>query len=356
MVLQVSLHCAISPFICTLFVLHATYYSCISITFAMADLHSPPRPESPRPAAPASPHQRPFEFPQLSPDQWDHINDEIRMALQPLHHELASNHALPDQVGDDLITILQEYFNSSGLFSSNSSKSNTAFKRRTSKTLQEAKRLKNSLRKTAFHANASREDRSKFYDALHAYTFLKKKQSDNDQQRSTKYEESRFRKDFWSFSRKVVNNELYHQDSDPAFTKDLADEYYTSRYASSPPAIDVDALGWMGGPPEAACPFDMSPVKPKDIKNILRNRSSRSAPGPDGISYAIIKKLPSVHHILATLYSKLLTNPITPKSWSCANVILIHKKDSVDNPSNFRMIALSSVFGKNVSPDSRHSP
>ena len=92
----------------------------------------------------------------------------------------------------------------------------------------------------------------------------------------------------------------------------------------------------------------IGPIRPKDIKQVLGSKSSNSAPGPDGISYGILKKLPSIHHFLATLYSKLLLNqnPTPPSTWTEAKVILLHKKDSLDNPENFRMIALSSVFGK----------
>ena len=92
--------------------------------------------------------------------------------------------------------------------------------------------------------------------------------------------------------------------------------------------------------------FDLGVIKPKDVKAVINGKSSRSAPGPDGITYGILKKLPCVHHILATLYNKLLSDPTPPSLWTHAKVILLHKKNSTDNPENFRMIALSSVFGK----------
>ena len=74
--------------------------------------------------------------------------------------------------------------------------------------------------------------------------------------------------------------------------------------------------------------------------------SSQSSPGFDGITYTHLRYLSSSRHLLATLFNKLLQAGISPSSWSLARIHLIHKRDSTDNPSNFRPIALTSVVGK----------
>ena len=174
----------------------------------------------------------------------------------------------------------------------------------------EMKKLKNSLRKTAFSSNATRDDRAKFYEALHTYNFLRREQNANKKRRSTKFEESKFRKNFWSFSRNAVNDTLYSTASEPTFSRESANDYFSAKYATQPTPIDTDKLDWWTGPKpdDIQHLFDMGPIRPKDIKQVLGSRSSNSAPGPDGISYGILKKLPSIHHFLATLYSKLLLN------------------------------------------------
>ncbi len=90
----------------------------------------------------------------------------------------------------------------------------------------------------------------------------------------------------------------------------------------------------------------MGPVRPRDIREIVSKKSSTSAPGPDGMLYGFIKKLPSTHHILATLFSKLLVSGDPPEDWSNSNVSLIYKSGEMDNPANFRMISLTSCVGK----------
>ena len=92
--------------------------------------------------------------------------------------------------------------------------------------------------------------------------------------------------------------------------------------------------------------FETSHVKPRDIKNLLHNKKSTSAPGEDKITYGILAKLSSTHYFLATVFSKLLLTNDPPDMWSSSKVILIHKKGDTNEPGNFRMIALTSCVGK----------
>ena len=110
----------------------------------------------------------------------------------------------------------------------------------------------------------------------------------------------------------------------------------------------MNAINWFPYLPTRGnkTPFDMSPIKPKDVRNIIKHKSNSSAPGPDGISYGILKKLPCLHHCFATLYNKILWDGIPPTTWAQSRVTLIYKKGDTNDPANFRMIALSTVFGK----------
>ena len=67
----------------------------------------------------------------------------------------------------------------------------------------------------------------------------------------------------------------------------------------------------------------------------------------DGITYFHLKKLPSCHNFLATLYSKiLLQSHSAPTSWCQGKTILLYKKGDASLPKNFRPIMLTSVIGK----------
>ena len=64
------------------------------------------------------------------------------------------------------------------------------------------------------------------------------------------------------------------------------------------------------------------------------------------ITYGILTKLQSTHHILATLFTKVMENGCPPDTWSESIIKLIHKKGDPKDPRNFRMIALTSTIGK----------
>jgi len=99
--------------------------------------------------------------------------------------------------------------------------------------------------------------------------------------------------------------------------------------------------------PDITSEFDMSPITPKLIKSTLAKCPSKSSPGPDKITYFHLRKLPSTHHFLATLYTKILLKSHTaPQPWCFAKTTLVPKNSDPSTPTNFRPIAMSSVIGK----------
>ena len=134
------------------------------------------------------------------------------------------------------------------------------------------------------------------------------------------------------------------------FNKAKADLHYPSTY-STPKEVHLPDLHWFPPalltPEEAEFePFDLTPFKPRDIRKVLKASNKTSAPGPDGVSFGVLLKLEATHHILATLFSKVLAMGAPPSSWGESVVKLIHKKGDATDPTNFRMIALSGCIGK----------
>ncbi len=121
------------------------------------------------------------------------------------------------------------------------------------------------------------------------------------------------------------------------------------KYGVANPVV-IENLNWFPylplGNDAAYTEFNLNPIRPRDILTILKHKNATSAPGPDGLMYGVLRKLPSTHHLLATLFSKLLVSGDPPLSWSRSNVTLIHKSGDTDKPENFRMISLTSCVGK----------
>ena len=93
----------------------------------------------------------------------------------------------------------------------------------------------------------------------------------------------------------------------------------------------------------------MSPYTQKDIEEALKQKSPHSAPGDDQILYDYLKKMPSTHNFLATLFTGIRDTSVAPDAWSSSKIILIPKDtEHIDtsNPSSFRMISLTANIGK----------
>ena len=93
--------------------------------------------------------------------------------------------------------------------------------------------------------------------------------------------------------------------------------------------------------------YNLAPYKHKDLKNALRNKNLNSAPGYDDIVYSFLMKMPTLHKILATSFTRIRDNGVAPDSWGSSKIILIkkNKDDQDDEPSNFRMISLTLNIG-----------
>ena len=158
-----------------------------------------------------------------------------------------------------------------------------------------------------------------------------------------------YRQDFWKFSKQCCQGTIDDAIQKPTFTKPEADDYYPKKYSNAKPLID-EKIRWFPQIPsettDTSSHFDLSPIRPKLIKQILANKKATSAPGPDGLIYGLLRKLPCTQHFMSTLFTKLLISGEPPESWSSSRVSLIYKANSTADPANFRMISLTPCVGK----------
>ena len=97
-------------------------------------------------------------------------------------------------------------------------------------------------------------------------------------------------------------------------------------------------------------PIDDSLFSPPTNKEIRRKLSSsaNTSPGPDCVEYRHLKRVDPSCSILSLLFNHCFKRRDVPPAWKSATTVLIHKKDSTDDPSNFRPIALMSCLYKLV--------
>ena len=287
-------------------------------------------------------------------DELIELNKLLKQRLAPINYHLGRSNNPEDiqKLGDHANIIIRDFLleHPEAFESVDTNRKSNNYITHTNKTLEEAVRLKNTLRKVIKRPNATPDDKKKFRAALNAIKDLRKLEQKKELIKTARHQEEMYFKNKWEFAKKACKGDLENSVVHPGFNKVTADDFYQSTYSHSK-VIDLTALNWFPTLPvnpedDNFKSFSMEPFKPKDIKKVLMNCNKNSAPGPDGIPYSILLKLPTIHHTLATLFTKVLHNGLPPKSWSESVIKLIHKKGDNNDPSNFRMIALTNCTGK----------
>lgn len=296
-----------------------------------------------------------FRAPALTQDEWTKVDEDLRKEFNEIHGYIgsASNGDDVAKLGDQLNLNLRDFLEASDLPFVKPPPKNSHKTQTHPTTLEEARKLKNFLRRKAFPRkphSGTKEDRQRFRDAVRTVNFLVRKAKQKDEEQSIRSQEHLYRKNFWQFCGKAVNGTLGEIPQEPAFTKEKADGFYPTTYGV-PRLINFNHLDWFPSIPttrstEDSQEFNLHPIRPREVREALKKCNKQSAPGADGIGYDILNKLPSLQHILATLYSKVLEFGSPPRSWSESLVKIINKKGDPGDPKNFRMIALSSTVGK----------
>ena len=219
------------------------------------------------------------------------------------------------------------------------------YKRDPPKSLDEARKVKNKLRKKAKHKDATAEDKQNFNKALKYYNFLLQQKRRRNSRNQARKEENLYRKDFFKFAKAASNGTLEQDQVAPTYSKSVADEYYKNKY-SKPVKIDPEKLSWFLPVQEPRIPYNNSTITPKDVKKIFKNKSPNTCPGEDGLLYGVLAKLPSTHHFLATLYNKTDKSGVAMDISTNCYLVLAHKAGEPSDPGNFRMLAMTSCLAK----------
>ena len=93
--------------------------------------------------------------------------------------------------------------------------------------------------------------------------------------------------------------------------------------------------------------FDLEKPSYQEITSIINNIKSNGSPCPfDHVSVIVLKRCPIMRTIMHKVISYCWSYKIFPNTWKNAFTILIYKKGSNTNPSNFRPITLQPVLAK----------
>ena len=148
-------------------------------------------------------------------------------------------------------------------------------------------------------------------------------------------------------SKKRAARKIFGDDS-PGFdgTLDETTAYFTTTFG--PRDSDTDNLlqELSSFVPSAATDESLFDTpSPSELSQKLKNMAN-SAPGKDRLEYRHLRLLDPRCEILAKIFRHCFLARDVPADWKSATTILIHKKDSTNDPSNIRPIALMSCLYK----------
>ena len=283
---------------------------------------------------------------EIKPKQvdWSRIDDLIATEVRIFHQRLADPKDSIDDIERSLTVMLCSVLAKEGLIE----QPNIRKPRRRRETPIEdlTRTLKNTKNASRHLATTNNREFMALVRAHNKAHVLARKQN---RSRDRCYNESKFRSNPFEFSKRICSQPA--SNVKPSFSSNQCLDFFRSEYSADNCHYQF-LPNWVekyfeSHTTNTSQEFNMEVITPQLVKKVLRKCSSKSTPGANGLAYSHLKHLPSVHHVLATLYTKiLLSNPVCPKSWCVGKIILIHKRGDCSNPRHFRPIAMTSVIGK----------
>ena len=197
--------------------------------------------------------------------------------------------------------------------------------------------------------------RKEFWKLFKLYVKLKKKENLKTEDKRSRFFEKLYKENFWDFSKKACERKLGSQNVSPDFSREDANCFYSERYQTQRNAFSDDFFDLFCARPdedESDTPekpqfeFNLSDFSYDELWNYLKRKPMKKATGPDNVPLWFLKYFSFLLHSLANLFNKFLYLQSAPSVWAKCVFRLIYKKGEASIPSNFRMIAISSVVGK----------
>ena len=155
----------------------------------------------------------------------------------------------------------------------------------------------------------------------------------------------RFRKDPNVFASKLFADSKSEK---PLFSKEVASEFFSSTYRDEERSHVYEPLDSLPRPPPPEIVFNEHCPTFKELSKCVRKKPNGSAAGLNALSYVPYKKCPAIMFTLHKIVKKIWKTKEIPDDWAQAFIILLSKSDVLDDPSEFRPIAITIVSGKIV--------
>jgi hypothetical protein len=162
--------------------------------------------------------------------------------------------------------------------------------------------------------------------------------------RAKKFAKRQFNRDRVKYAKKLFSDQ--RKSSSPTFSKEQGQTYFSNLYHDEERSADFTPLEGMTRPPLPDHAFEVRPPTLREFRASIRGKRNGATPGLNALTYLIYKKCPSILKALHRICVHVYKTKKVPKDWAAAFVVLLQKSDSLDNPEEFRPIAITNTAGK----------
>lgn len=157
--------------------------------------------------------------------------------------------------------------------------------------------------------------------------------------------ERKFKQDPHKYAQDLFKGESLN--GSPTCTQEEAELYFKKLYHDECRSEDFSPLEGMVRPPLPMFPFFEDPPNFKEVQRHTRSKRNSACPGLNRLPYLIYKKCKAILRTAHRIFLKIFKSKDIPSNWSTAFVVLLQKnKDVLDDPSEFRPIAITNTLGK----------
>ena len=155
----------------------------------------------------------------------------------------------------------------------------------------------------------------------------------------------KFKQDPHKYAQNLFKGESLN--GSPTCTKEEAEMYFKRLYHDEHRSDDFSPLEGMERPPPPKFPFFDEPPNFKEVQRHTRSKRNSACPGLNSLPYLIYKKCKAILRTAHLIFLKIFRNKDVPSNWATAFVVLLQKnKDVLNDPSEFRPIAITNTLGK----------
>jgi hypothetical protein len=218
--------------------------------------------------------------------------------------------------------------------------------------LERLRRKKNELRKAyktlckndQLHSSAAKLLYTQWKSVMRAHNRLRLAVSKRNTARARVSSERNFKRDPHHFAAKLFKDSKKNEK--PTFSREKATEYFSSTYRDNGRGDSYDPLPDLPTPPAPSIIFKDSCPTLIELRESVYKKSNKAAAGINGLSYVPYKKCRSIMFFVLKIVEKIWESQIVPSDWAQAFIILLSKSDILDDPAEFRPIAITNTVGK----------